>query len=915
MIYFYCMTNDFMDRKKEALQYCYFCMKRKNRRGLCDCAESSDYTVHISVLTHPVIRHGRYVQGMPVQENDRYVTYISRDLDADRRVHMKEYRTPDTDADPDACDRFEENGHLYVILPVFAGMTLAEYVADRGPLPYAETARIFEPVRTFLEQGAVCGTLSDTSVVYGEDNCFHVQESQQAFPQPGYTAPEVWNGETPDARSDLYSLAALMWHALTGLPPADSYERGFRDELETPSFYGSDIPTAAQDTLMQALSLNRKDRPASVSVLFPKRSSRGGRRPPIRNRYVYAALALAAVLLVTVLVLFSLQSSDNPYREDDSGYSLIENTDVTDAMIRRVTGDEKTISLELNNCTISNSILERIADCGHIETLRLDGCTGFTSLDMLAGSPVTSLSLAQAEDIDGSSLLTADLNGITSVEITASPYCTFYDADEFLRHFPDAFDARITGIRTLGSLEFVTAMPQLVILDLSETEKTDAWAGVSTAPLAQCPSLQIFNADRTGITDLSGLRSLSALSSVSVEDNGIADMSALGGHPTLASLHLADNRITDLAPLASDTSLLELYLQNNPIADITPLSSLGELTSLDLTDTQITTLDPLRDLVSLRVLSAGNTGITDLSPLHEHTELSVLSVPHTGVSSLTSLSAMAKLVSLDIAECQVTSLDGIQNCTNLFLLDASGNGLDSLAPLAGRDWPEMRTIRLSRNAVTDISPLAAMPKLEYVGIEHNLVTDLSPLGNAEKLTVLFAQHNEIEDIHTLPTENLQFLDLADNRIRDISVLGALKQKTVTLLLANNRIEDISILPALAYRDLWLYGNPIRDLTSLTNMKEAENGNALMVSWQSGMEFLPALNSVFYPRITIVDMDESEKASLLHDIAEEKGKEAKEPEFLSKSEADAASEEWRAEHEKYYWADIEVPVMTEGYYEN
>ncbi|HSI87767.1 MAG TPA: hypothetical protein VK918_01845 [Pyrinomonadaceae bacterium] len=76
-----------------------------------------------------------------------------------------------------------------------------------------------------------------------------------------------------DARSDLYSMAATLYHVITGRKPADALERsiefldGNPDPLPRPDKIDSGIPQAIADVLMKALNVKRGDRYDSASAM------------------------------------------------------------------------------------------------------------------------------------------------------------------------------------------------------------------------------------------------------------------------------------------------------------------------------------------------------------------------------------------------------------------------------------------------------------------------------------------------------------------------------------------------------------------------------------------------------------------------------------------------------------------------
>jgi eukaryotic-like serine/threonine-protein kinase len=94
----------------------------------------------------------------------------------------------------------------------------------------------------------------------------------------GYTAnyaplEQIHGTEGTDARSDLYSLAATMYHLLTGTMPPSTLVRlskttdGAPDPLQPPQEINPAVPPAVGEVLMRALSIARDRRPGSAKEM------------------------------------------------------------------------------------------------------------------------------------------------------------------------------------------------------------------------------------------------------------------------------------------------------------------------------------------------------------------------------------------------------------------------------------------------------------------------------------------------------------------------------------------------------------------------------------------------------------------------------------------------------------------------
>ena len=88
-----------------------------------------------------------------------------------------------------------------------------------------------------------------------------------------YASLEQIQGTGTDPRSDLYSLAATLYHLLTGVPPADALTRAMNvlsnkpDPLIEANHIRAEIPVGVARLLSEAMALNAEERPASAQEM------------------------------------------------------------------------------------------------------------------------------------------------------------------------------------------------------------------------------------------------------------------------------------------------------------------------------------------------------------------------------------------------------------------------------------------------------------------------------------------------------------------------------------------------------------------------------------------------------------------------------------------------------------------------
>jgi internalin A len=225
-----------------------------------------------------------------------------------------------------------------------------------------------------------------------------------------------------------------------------------------------------------------------------------------------------------------------------------------------------------------------------------------------------------------------------------------------------------------------------------------------------------------GISDLSPLQGLTALTNLNLSGNQIIDLSPLQGLTALTNLELEGNQIIDLSPLQGLTALTNLELERNQIIDLSPLQGLTALTNLNLSGNQIIDLSPLQGLTALIRLDLNSNQIIDLSPLQGLTALTRLYLNHNQIIDLSPLQGLTALTELWLNDNQIIDLSPLQGLSTLIELNLSYNQIIDLSPL--QDLTALSNLWLNGNQIIDLSPLLVL----YNGNTDISATD-NPLAN------------------------------------------------------------------------------------------------------------------------------------------------------------------------------------------
>jgi serine/threonine protein kinase len=118
---------------------------------------------------------------------------------------------------------------------------------------------------------------------------------------PNYAPLEQIHGTGTDARSDLYSLAATLYHLLTGISPPDALSRAMAltserpDPLRPANEVNSLVPSAIADVLQRAMVTNPAKRPDTAAAMREMLRAANQRPTPATSQLKETLLAPALV--------------------------------------------------------------------------------------------------------------------------------------------------------------------------------------------------------------------------------------------------------------------------------------------------------------------------------------------------------------------------------------------------------------------------------------------------------------------------------------------------------------------------------------------------------------------------------------------------------------------------------------------
>ncbi len=350
---------------------------------------------------------GRYAVDRLLGSGAMGFVYLGRDADLDRPVAIKTIRdlSLSDDARQTFLERFRNearaaarlahNGIVqvydvgedeavgpYLVFEYVPGSTLKQILQSRGPLDPDEVVDLAEQVAaavdTAHEAGIIHRDIKPDNLLLTADGRAKLADfgiarlpnadltrEGQFLGTPCYAAPETLQQGRYSARSDIFSLAAVLYEAAAGTRafPGDEAiavaSKVIHDTPPAPSDVarGAPIPAEVDAVIMGALSKTPEGRPASAEQLarevrraYAEASAidpvaggenRGPRirvtppppeapPSPTRNRSLGFALAAGAAVLIGVVAIFALAPPGVSQKDDgdtDSGGVVVDPND------------------------------------------------------------------------------------------------------------------------------------------------------------------------------------------------------------------------------------------------------------------------------------------------------------------------------------------------------------------------------------------------------------------------------------------------------------------------------------------------------------------------------------------------------------------------------------------------------------
>lgn len=172
----------------------------------------------------------------------------------------------------------------YIVMEYIDGITLKEYIEEEKVLTWKDTVhfviQILRALQHAHDKGIVHRDIKPQNIMMFTDGTIKVMDfgiakfareegktaTDQAIGSVHYISPEQASGNVTDAKSDIYSVGAMMYEMLSGRKPFDSDNpvaiavMHMHDIPERPRAINPDIPDGLEEIILRAMEKAPEDR-------------------------------------------------------------------------------------------------------------------------------------------------------------------------------------------------------------------------------------------------------------------------------------------------------------------------------------------------------------------------------------------------------------------------------------------------------------------------------------------------------------------------------------------------------------------------------------------------------------------------------------------------------------------------------
>lgn len=278
----------------------------------------------------------------------------------------------------------------------------------------------------------------------------------------------------------------------------------------------------------------------------------------------------------------------------------------------------------------------------------------------------------------------------------------------------------------LSSLTAWSHMMNLQYLDISSNQ-IDNLGG-----LCMLVHLRELRADDNQITSLDGIMNMDGLLKLSVRRNELFKVDFEGCQlARLEELDLSSNRLTRVSGMQALPLLKRLILDENKLEHFSTLQedpAGSRLQCLSLQKNRMVALD-VSTCTNLRYLNVDDNRLLTVQGIENLHHVDMLSMrkqdlKHAKTQQLTIFNQRLSARSVFLSSNIIPTLDLPNSYHSIQDLEMASCGLQELPSNFGLKFPNLRTLNMSFNAITDIRPLLNITRLEKLYVSGNRIARL-----------------------------------------------------------------------------------------------------------------------------------------------------------------------------------------------
>ncbi len=406
--------------------YCLYCMSKLEDNGFCPVggATHSRFPSEPHHINPGTVLADRYLTGRVLGEGGFSITYIALDLKTEVKYALKEYYPRNVAARITGSNvisfsgsrenavtfekgkqaflissknlenislpgnitavrgHFEANNTAYALSEFAPGESLAQAVEARGKLKPEDVLRmtgpLFDSIDVMHSAGVIHHDISPENII--------IENGKARLADIGIARDQKYNGSDPASeakhycaspehysptpqtvKSDIYSLAATIYFALTGYKPERAPKRLEAECLTPPTRFGARISPQQEEVILQAMSLAPENRYGSAAEFRSDFLAAAAKpapvpvRPPVqaapvrpadngnkKKKFIFIGAA-AAVVVILITVLIATSGGGNKIETDPGKQST--NTSASAAISETTSPDSSSSSSQQTTVT------------------------------------------------------------------------------------------------------------------------------------------------------------------------------------------------------------------------------------------------------------------------------------------------------------------------------------------------------------------------------------------------------------------------------------------------------------------------------------------------------------------------------------------------------------------------------------